>query len=236
MFEDETLDLRPTTSTVCQPIVSVRPTTASVQRRNVGLRLWSCRLFESRMRASEPGIRLSEGGTRRSNRGVRMSESRARPSDTRIRVFESETRPSERGIRLFEPEARPSNGGIRVFEGGPRPSDRGARLLEAVEAPRGDDGKTRKRNRKQRHAPPTDGLVVPALDGALNFRKRAEKRRRLSERSEFASFSARLRKFKEGVAISGAPFFAYFLWQDKESESAPAGDETGDAPPRKTNQ
>jgi hypothetical protein len=60
----------------------------------------------------------------------------------------------------------------------------------------------------------------------LNFRKRAEKRRRLFERSEFASFSARLRKFKEGVAISGAPFFAYFLWQDKESESAPAGDET----------
>ncbi|MGD7108905.1 hypothetical protein, partial [Ralstonia pseudosolanacearum] len=35
----------------------------------------------------------------------------------------------------------------------------------------------------------------------------------------------------EGVAISGAPFFAYFLWQDKESESAPAGDETQDAPP-----
>ncbi|MGD7149947.1 hypothetical protein ACQCR7_25245, partial [Ralstonia pseudosolanacearum] len=39
-------------------------------------------------------------------------------------------------------------------------------------------------------------------------------------------------KFKEGVAISGAPFFAYFLWQDKESRSAPAGDETQDAPPR----
>ncbi|MGC5877858.1 hypothetical protein SNK22_25415, partial [Ralstonia pseudosolanacearum] len=38
-------------------------------------------------------------------------------------------------------------------------------------------------------------------------------------------------KFKEGVAISGAPFFAYFLWQDKESESAPPGDETQDAPP-----
>ncbi|MGD7294105.1 hypothetical protein, partial [Ralstonia pseudosolanacearum] len=38
-------------------------------------------------------------------------------------------------------------------------------------------------------------------------------------------------KFKEGVAISGAPFFAYFLWQDKESESAPPGDETRDAPP-----
>ncbi|MET2528500.1 hypothetical protein, partial [Ralstonia pseudosolanacearum] len=35
----------------------------------------------------------------------------------------------------------------------------------------------------------------------------------------------------EGVAISGAPFFAYFLWQDKESESAPPGDETQDAPP-----
>jgi hypothetical protein len=47
----------------------------------------------------------------------------------------------------------------------------------------------------------------------------------LFERSEFASFSARLQKFKEGVAISGAPFFAYFLWQDKESESAPAGGE-----------
>jgi hypothetical protein len=39
-------------------------------------------------------------------------------------------------------------------------------------------------------------------------------------------------KFKESVAASGAPFFAYFLWQDKESESAPAGDETRDAPPR----
>jgi hypothetical protein len=39
-------------------------------------------------------------------------------------------------------------------------------------------------------------------------------------------------KFKESVAASGAPFFAYFLWQDKESESAPAGDETGDGPPR----
>ncbi|MHA6844078.1 hypothetical protein ACQUJZ_24440, partial [Ralstonia pseudosolanacearum] len=42
-------------------------------------------------------------------------------------------------------------------------------------------------------------------------------------------------KFKEGVAISGAPFFAYFLWQDKESESAPAGDETEDEPPTKKN-
>ncbi|MDO3611325.1 hypothetical protein Q3O85_10115 [Ralstonia pseudosolanacearum] len=37
-------------------------------------------------------------------------------------------------------------------------------------------------------------------------------------------------KFKVGVAASGAPFFAYFLWQDKESESAPAGDETRDGP------
>ncbi|WP_316864792.1 hypothetical protein, partial [Ralstonia mannitolilytica] len=41
-----------------------------------------------------------------------------------------------------------------------------------------------------------------------------------------------LQKSKEGVAISGAPFFAYFLWQDKESESPPAGGETRDAPPR----
>ncbi|WP_232314092.1 hypothetical protein, partial [Ralstonia sp. A12] len=37
-------------------------------------------------------------------------------------------------------------------------------------------------------------------------------------------------KIQGEVAISGAPFFAYFLWQDKESESAPPGDETGDAP------
>ncbi|WP_316697402.1 hypothetical protein, partial [Ralstonia mannitolilytica] len=43
--------------------------------------------------------------------------------------------------------------------------------------------------------------------------------------------SARLQKSKEGVAISGAPFFGYFLWQDKESESPPAGGETRDAPP-----
>ncbi|MCK8652888.1 hypothetical protein PQH03_03285 [Ralstonia insidiosa] len=70
-------------------------------------------------------------------------------------------------------------------------------------------------------------LTFPALCGALNFCERAEKGRRLFERSEFASFPARSRKFKESFAASGAPFFAYFLWQDKESESAPAGDETG---------
>ncbi|WP_247539076.1 hypothetical protein [Ralstonia pseudosolanacearum] len=55
----------------------------------------------------------------------------------------------------------------------------------------------------------------------------------MSERSEFAPFPARYQKFKEWVAISGAPFFAYFLWQDKESESAPAGDETLDGPQTK---
>ncbi|MHA6824543.1 hypothetical protein ACQUKI_23810, partial [Ralstonia pseudosolanacearum] len=49
--------------------------------------------------------------------------------------------------------------------------------------------------------------------------------------SEFASSPSLQHKFKEWVAISGAPFFAYFLWQDKESESAPAGDETRDGPP-----
>ncbi|MGD7074940.1 hypothetical protein, partial [Ralstonia pseudosolanacearum] len=48
--------------------------------------------------------------------------------------------------------------------------------------------------------------------------------------SEFASSPSLQHKFKEGVAASGAPFFAYFLWQDKESESAPAGDETRDGP------
>ena len=51
------------------------------------------------------------------------------------------------------------------------------------------------------------------------------KRAGLSERSEFARSPSPRQKSKEGVAISGAPFFAYFLWQDKESESAPAGGE-----------
>jgi hypothetical protein len=69
-------------------------------------------------------------------------------------------------------------------------------------------------------------LAVPALDGALNFCCGEEKEGRLSERSEFASPPSPQHKFKEAFAISGAPFFAYFLWQDKESESAPAGDET----------
>ncbi|MGN8088673.1 hypothetical protein ACTJK6_21635 [Ralstonia sp. 22086] len=77
-----------------------------------------------------------------------------------------------------------------------------------------------------------DGLAVdvPALDGALNFCCREEKEGRLFERSEFASPPSLRHKFKESFAISGAPFFAYFLWQDKESESAPAGDETRDEP------
>jgi hypothetical protein len=69
-----------------------------------------------------------------------------------------------------------------------------------------------------------------ALDGALNFCCGEEKERRLFERSEFASSPSPRQKFKEAFAISGAPFFAYFLWQDKESESAPAGDEARDAP------
>ncbi|MGN5351992.1 hypothetical protein ACQ4P5_07565 [Ralstonia sp. L16] len=75
-----------------------------------------------------------------------------------------------------------------------------------------------------------DGLAVGALDGALNFCCREEKEGRLFERSEFASPPSLRQKFKESFAISGAPFFAYFLWQDKESESAPAGDETRDEP------
>ncbi|MFX3543167.1 hypothetical protein [Ralstonia mannitolilytica] len=81
-----------------------------------------------------------------------------------------------------------------------------------------------------------DGLAVPALDGALNFCCREEKERRLFERSEFASSPSLRQKFKESFAISGAPFFAYFLWQDKESKSAPAGDETRDAPPTQSTQ
>ena len=62
------------------------------------------------------------------------------------------------------------------------------------------------------------------------FVARRIKRGGLSERSEFASLPSPRQKSKEGVAASGAPFFAYFLWQDKESESAPAGDETRDEP------
>ncbi|MFX8028149.1 hypothetical protein ABTK68_19405, partial [Acinetobacter baumannii] len=65
-------------------------------------------------------------------------------------------------------------------------------------------------------------MAVDALDGALNFCCREEKEGRLFERSEFASPPSLRHKFKESVAASGAPFFAYFLWQDKESESAPA--------------
>ena len=72
-----------------------------------------------------------------------------------------------------------------------------------------------------------DGGAVDALDGALNFCCREEKERRLFERSEFASSPSLRHKFKESFAISGAPFFAYFLWQDKESESGPAGRERG---------
>ncbi|MGN8088266.1 hypothetical protein ACTJK6_19580 [Ralstonia sp. 22086] len=43
----------------------------------------------------------------------------------------------------------------------------------------------------------------------------------MSERSEFASFPARLQKFKEWVAISGAHFFAYFLWARPKKVSQP---------------
>jgi hypothetical protein len=77
-----------------------------------------------------------------------------------------------------------------------------------------------------------DGLAFdfPALCGALNLCCKEEKERRLFERSEFASSPSLRHKFKEGVAGSGAPFFAYFLWQDKESESPPAGGETRDEP------
>ncbi|WP_230680167.1 hypothetical protein, partial [Ralstonia solanacearum] len=74
----------------------------------------------------------------------------------------------------------------------------------------------------------------PALCGALDFCCEEEKERRLSERSEFASSPSLQHKFKEAVAASGAPFFAYFLWQDKESESAPAGGETRDGPQANT--
>ncbi|CAJ0727993.1 hypothetical protein R76706_01550 [Ralstonia mannitolilytica] len=49
----------------------------------------------------------------------------------------------------------------------------------------------------------------------------------LSERSEFGSFPSPRHKSKEGVAISGAPFFCLlFFGKTKESESCPAGYET----------
>ena len=48
----------------------------------------------------------------------------------------------------------------------------------------------------------------------------------LSERSEFGSFPSPRHKSKEGVAISGAPFFCLlFFGKTKKSESVPAGNE-----------
>ena len=50
----------------------------------------------------------------------------------------------------------------------------------------------------------------------------------LSERSEFGSFPSPRQKSKEGVAISGAPFFCLlFFGKTKKSESVPAGNERG---------
>ena len=43
----------------------------------------------------------------------------------------------------------------------------------------------------------------------------------MSERSEFASPPSLRHKFKEGVAISGAHFFAYFLWARPKKVSQP---------------
>ncbi|MDO9436835.1 hypothetical protein [Hydrogenophaga sp.] len=42
------------------------------------------------------------------------------------------------------------------------------------------------------------------------------------ERSEFANFSPRTEQRKEArrAPVFGSPFFAYFLWRSKESESA----------------
>jgi hypothetical protein len=54
---------------------------------------------------------------------------------------------------------------------------------------------------------------------------------RLSEAS--FSFPPSATEIQGDVAISGAPFFADFLWQDKESEPPPAGGETRDAPTTK---
>ncbi|WP_287290038.1 hypothetical protein, partial [Ralstonia sp.] len=44
---------------------------------------------------------------------------------------------------------------------------------------------------------------------------------RLSERSEFASPPSLRHKFKESFAISGAHFFAYFLWARPKKVSQP---------------
>ena len=50
----------------------------------------------------------------------------------------------------------------------------------------------------------------------------------LSERSEFGSFPSPRHKSKEGVAISGAPFFCLlFFGKTKKSKSVPAGNERG---------
>ncbi|MEE2976672.1 MAG: hypothetical protein VYB88_04300, partial [Pseudomonadota bacterium] len=50
---------------------------------------------------------------------------------------------------------------------------------------------------------------------------REGKERRLFERSEFASSPSLRHKFKESFAISGAHFFAYFLWARPKKVSQP---------------
>jgi len=68
----------------------------------------------------------------------------------------------------------------------------------------------------------------PALDGALDFCCEEDKEGRLFERSEFASSPSSRQKSKEGVAISGAPFFCLlFFGKTKKSESVPAGNDRG---------
>ncbi|WP_316870545.1 hypothetical protein [Ralstonia wenshanensis] len=55
----------------------------------------------------------------------------------------------------------------------------------------------------------------------LNLRNRAEVGKTRCAQTVPHLFSARLRKFKESFAISGAHFFAYFLWARPKKVSQP---------------
>ncbi|UNJ99572.1 hypothetical protein MMB19_12465 [Ralstonia insidiosa] len=57
---------------------------------------------------------------------------------------------------------------------------------------------------------------VPALDGALNFRKRAEKDGELFERSEFSPSPPGCKNSRGSRHLGRAFLLLTFLWQDKE--------------------
>ena len=70
-----------------------------------------------------------------------------------------------------------------------------------------------------RGGPGRGGVAVPALEDAEQRSEGRGRRGLLSERSEFASPAGPREQRREArrAVFVGAPFFAYFLWQDKES-------------------